>query len=113
MPFVSPQDSITAQPYSEEDHRRMDRAVSEYLAALEWRPLPNPSKGELAGVLHAVILGDDRLDRSHSRLDLALTLVDKHPWLRSKLADAWRSGTYHDIRNLGMHAIHGWSFFTS
>jgi len=85
----------------------MDRAVTEYLAMRRciWRP--NPSKVELAGVLHAVILGDDRLDWSHSRLDLALMLVDKHPWLGSKLADAWRSGTYHDIRNLGMHANHG------
>ncbi|KAI9570118.1 hypothetical protein HD554DRAFT_2083867 [Boletus coccyginus] len=102
MPFFSSQDLVTANPYSEDDHRRMDRAVSEFLAKYgpEWHL--KPSSWELFGVLRVVILGDDLLDRSYSEPGAALQLLGRHPWLGPKLADAWQSGSYHSIRNLAV-----------
>jgi hypothetical protein len=99
--------SDTVRPYTDDDHRRMDEAVNDtlhHLYGLEGRECL--SFGEIILTLQEVILQDDRLDPKNQENHVSRQLFDKYPWLRSKIGDAWTTGSYRDIRALGTHVNH-------
>ena len=87
------------EPYTDNDHRRLDAQVVQYLAAL-WE-----SQGHRAylrspfAVLHAVIETDSRLDPR--RVHNSFRTFQEHPELETKLVDAWKAKSFRDIRSIG------------
>ena len=104
--------SNAVKPYTYDDHRRMDEAVTHnmhHLYRLEGRdPRECLSFGDifLVALLREVIRQDNRLDPKNVDEHVSIQLFDKHPSLRTMMADAWITGSYRDIRALGTHANH-------
>ena len=90
--------------YTEEQHRQMDNAVAKQLEKLRlkhWHQ--DASLPALAGVLQSVVRSGNRLDHKYCGLDLALALLEGDEFLSSMVSDAWKTGSYRDLRELGTH----------
>ena len=90
--------------YTEDQHLQMDNAVAEQLekrGPKHWHQ--DATLLTLTGVLRSVVRSDNRLDHKYRNFDLAEKLLEGDEFLRSKVADAWKTGSYRDLRELGTH----------
>ena len=111
IPSESSHSSIASnavEPYSDDDHRRMDKLVTCSEVLDHVRDPGTPLAMVLPYVLQEVIRHDNRLDQSGLNNLAALGLIKKYPVLKSKLEDAWESGSYRGVRKLGTHVYNGW-----
>ncbi|KAF8552888.1 hypothetical protein OG21DRAFT_1485811 [Imleria badia] len=92
-------------PYRDRDHR-IDAAVAEHLDEFgmkEWRQ--GASIADLIFVLQSVVECDSTLDHKCRGLRHARQLLKDNHLLPSQLAHAWQTGSYRDVRELGiLHA---------
>ena len=66
----------------------------------------DPSIAELSIVLRCVVDCDDRLDREYLDPIAGTKLLRSNELLKSKVADALKTGSYRDVRNLSTHVNH-------
>ena len=90
--------------YTEDQDRQMGNAVAKRLEDHGFGPWrQGPSIVELSIVLQSVARSDGGLNRKYRDYDLAKELLKSDEFLQFKVADAWKTGSYRDLRKLGMH----------
>ena len=97
--------ATNVEPYTDSEHREMDEAVARRLGQFPVGDLEK-STVTLLLVLQQVIRGDDRLDPKNLETAVSSQLLKQYPSLAPKVVDAWKTGSYRHIRELGMHANH-------
>ena len=92
--------------YMESDHRQMDEQVAKQLNEFGMDGSHDPSIAELSIVLRCVVDCDDRLGRGYLDPIAGTKLLRSNELLKSKVADALKTGSYRDVRNLSTHVNH-------
>ena len=98
--------SNTFKPYTDDEHRRMDEAVTHNLGRYQDDEFLFGHPFFQAYALREVIRQDNRLDREKLDDHISNQLIKTYPSLASKLVDALKTGSYRDIRALGVHINH-------
>ena len=92
--------------YTEYDHRQMDEQVVKQLNVLGVDRYRDASISDLFAVLRCVVGCDDRLDRKYLDFVAGTELLASNELVKSKVADALKTGSYCDVRNLSTHVNH-------
>jgi hypothetical protein len=99
MPLKYAQDEL-----NNSKHRELDDLVFRDLQEFGFTPQDtlSPSPGQLAIALCQIVQGlPAKLDQKYALTNTAKQLIADIPELRDILQEAWTSGTFRNIRNLG------------
>ena len=91
-------------------HARLDKDVLDVAGRAPSEAVLNVSSGEVADLVLTSLLtiiiskSEGHLDPQYEETPDAKALIEEHPELKGKLKEAWKAGTFKEIRNLS--AIH-------